>query len=270
MLRSILLIFFTSLFIYASCKKQLENDFKEGDKGSLELSFRNKVGDQDLVMNTASYKNAVGEEFTVTLFNYYISNIVLHTKDGHTYQLPKDSSYFLIRGEDSSHSIQLKNIPAGNYSALSFTLGVDSLKSASPVEERKGVLDPAGVGAGMYWSWHSGYIFVKMEGVSKVATSSDKKYRYHIGGFGGYSKPMFNNIKQIRLELPEGKLVRVRSASKKSPQVQIYADAARVMNGPMNISIAAKTTVMVHPFSVNIANNYASMFQLHDVLYSKK
>lgn len=270
MLRSILLIFFTSLFIYGSCKKELDSDFKPGDKGSLELAFQNKVGDQDLIMNTATYKNAVGEEFTVTLFNYYISNIILHKQDGTSYVLPKDSSYFLLRGEDPTHSILLKDIPAGNYSGLSFTLGVDSLKSASPVEERRGVLDPAGVGAGMYWSWHSGYIFVKMEGVSKVATSSDKKYRYHIGGFGGYSKPMFNNIKMIHLEFPEKKLVRVRTASKKSPQVQIHADAARVMNGPMNISIAAKTTVMVHPFSVNIANNYASMFQLHDVVYTKK
>ncbi len=263
MIRSIILIFFTSLFIYASCKKQLVANDK---KGNVEISFNNRIGEQPLEMATGQYKNATGESFTVTLFNYYISNIELQQSNGQVYIVPRDSSYFLIRGEDSLHNILLQDIPAGDYTSIRFTLGVDSLKSASPVAERTGVLDPAGAGSGMYWSWHSGYIFVKMEGVSNVATSSDKKYRYHIGGFGGYAKPMFNNIKKIEMPFPTGTKLHVGSSPKKRPRIEIYADASKVMDGPMNISIAAKTTVMVHPFSVNIANNYASMFSVHALL----
>lgn len=267
MIRSLILITISFLFTYASCKKQLEAN---NGNGRINIIFENRMGDQPLIMHSGHYKNAIGEDLTVSLFNYYISNIELLRSNGSVYTVPRDSSYFLIRGEDSLHQIVLNNIPAGAYNGIRFTLGIDSLKSASPVAERTGVLDPAGVGAGMYWSWHSGYIFVKMEGVSPVATSSDKKYRYHIGGFGGYSKPMFNNIKRIELPFPDGVKLMVRSSHKATiPQINMYVDALKVLDGPMNISIAAKTTVMVHPFSVNIANNYASMFTVHGIRNAK-
>ena len=64
------------------------------------------------------------------------------------------------------------------------------------VSQRTGVLDPSGAGADMYWTWNSGYIFFKMEGTSPAATGMGNSFMYHIGGFGGYSAPTINNIKQ--------------------------------------------------------------------------
>jgi radical SAM superfamily enzyme with C-terminal helix-hairpin-helix motif len=106
---------------------------------------------------------------------------------------------------------------------------------------------------------------LKMEGPSDVATSGDKKFRYHIGGFGGFSTPMFNNIKQISLTAPGTSVAEVRKGKAEAPHIHIMADASKVMNGPVNISISKNTTVMVSPFSVNIANNYVSMFSIDHI-----
>jgi len=249
----------------AACKKEAQPEFLPTDKGDLVVEFDNIVGGSDLQLNTGTYTNAVGEQFKISMLNYYISNIVLTREDGTTYALPKDSSYFLIKEENPSQEIKLNNIPAGNYTSIAFVLGVDSLKNTAPVGERTGALDPAGDGAGMYWSWNSGYIFLKMEGPADVATSADKKFRYHIGGFGGYSSTTINNIKKVNLTMPAGSSAQVRQNKPHAPHIHILADASKVMNGSTNVSIAANTTVMFNPYSVNIANNYAGMFSIDHV-----
>lgn len=253
------------MLLSASCKKESTPEFQAGDKGSLDIEFDNVVGSTNLQLTTGSYTNANGDAFTVTLFKYYISNIVLKNQDGTTYTVPKDSSYFLIDEAASSQLITLNNIPAGNYTGVDFVIGVDSLKCTAPLDQRTGALDPSAAAADMYWSWNSGYIFVKMEGVSTVATSSDKKFRYHIGGFGGYSSTTINNIKKASLTIPGNATAQVRKDKAENPHIHIMADASKVMNGSTNVSIAANSTVMFSAFSVNIANNYASMFTIDHV-----
>lgn len=248
-----------------ACKKEAQPEFLPGEKGKLVVEFDNIVGNQNLQLNTGVYTNASGEQFKISMLNYFISNIVLTNEDGTTYVVPKDSSYFLIKEENPTQEIELSNIPAGNYTGISFVLGIDSLKNTAPVGERTGCLDPAGDGAGMYWTWNSGYIFLKMEGPADVATSGDKKFRYHIGGFGGYSSATINNIKKISLPFAAGTRAEVRKEKAHGPQIHLLADAAKVMNGPTNISIATHTTVMFNDYSVNIANNYASMFSVDHV-----
>jgi hypothetical protein len=57
---------------------------------------------------------------------------------------------------------------------ISFYLGVDSALNCSGPQA--GALDPLN---NMFWTWHSGYIFFKLEGSS----SSLKKIEQHIGGY---------------------------------------------------------------------------------------
>lgn len=258
-MKSSILFLFSIVFVILAFKKA-DNESRPTKTGTLKISFNNKVGEAELDLNKSTYTNASGESFTISLFNYFVSNFVLIKEDGSEYIVPRDSSYFLIKESNPSQDIELKNIPIGAYVGIRFVLGVDSLKSASPVEERIGCLDPAAEASGMYWSWNSGYIFMKMEGSSSVATSSDKKFRYHIGGFGGYKSPMFNNIKRIELPFNQKKNLVIKKG--RHSTLMIKTDALKVMNGSMNLSIAAKSTVMVNPFSINIANNYANMFSI--------
>lgn len=258
---SILLLCSIVSFVHAQKTETNTNP----QEGKLKLVFDNIVADQNLQLNTGIYTNARGEKYNISLFNYYISNISLIRTDGSLYVVPRDSSYFLIKEENPSQTIVLNHIPVGKYKGVQFTIGVDSLKNTAPIEERTGVLDPAAAGAGMYWSWNSGYIFLKMEGYADSATSRDKKFRYHIGGFGGYSTPMFNNIKVVHLESPVAETANVSVNQIKPPVIHLLADASKVLTGFLDISFAEKPTVMVSPYSVNFSANYVNMFRIDHI-----
>lgn len=231
--------------------------------GSVEIQFDNVVGNQDLVLKDKTYTNANGDEFAVSLFQYYVSNFRLTRKDGSEYVVPQDESYFLIREQrPETQRIVLKNIPKGTYVGVSFVIGVDSLRSASDVSRRQGCLDVGGEGKDMYWAWNSGYIFVKMEGrspqVPMTGNRKDPVFMYHIGLFGGMGdKKTLNNIKAANLGFGTDK---VRVKTDDITRIGIKTDASKLLNGSTNVSIAANPSVMGGPYSKHIADNYATMF----------
>ena len=259
-----LLVFLTISLTILSCKTpDTDTSFNPDTTvapGQLRIAFDNVVGASDLKLNTGSYQNAVGESFTITKFNYFVSNIRLRKADGSEYVVPQDSSYFLIQEEKPiSQTITLPRIPAGNYTGLTFTIGVDSLRSLADISKRTGVLDP-GLNDGMYWEWNSGYIFMKLEGQSALApTTQNNTFFYHVGGFGGgyNGKKTINNLRTVAISF-NSDVAKVQVAS--MPTVQLTTDALKVFNGSTRLSIAAHSSVMFDPYSTNIADNYAQMF----------
>lgn len=254
------------LFTVGSCKKDnVDELISANETGSLKIEFDHLAGGSSLVLGN-NYVNAAGETMNFSMFNYYVSNFSLVKSDGSVYTIPKDECYFLIKEEGGENTeIELKNIPAGEYKEIRFLLGVDSLKSIAPASERTGVLDPAGDGAGMYWMWNSGYIFVKVEGTSPQApldsASNSNKFRYHIGLFGGYSSPTLNNLRTITLNSSD-----VAQVSKDiTPSCHVTVNILQMFTSPTNISVAAQPTIMVDSASAIIANNYQDMFFLHHI-----
>lgn len=260
------LLFALSLIIFASCKKEkAEPQYNDLNLAPLSIEFDNIVGGQNLYLNTGSYTNAANETFSVSLLQYFISNIKVKKADGTEYTVPQDSSYFLIKEGDASASEALVNVPEGDYTSLTFTIGVDSLRSTMDVSRRTGVLDPSGgMDDGMYWTWNSGYIFFKMEGLSSAAPldpSGQNKFRFHIGGFGGYSAPTVNNIRTVTLNLEERGIALVRKG--RNSNIHLLVDIGKVMDGSNQVSIAQNPTVMFSEFSLLISQNYSQMFR-HD------
>lgn len=261
---SLLLIAFVLLFTFQSCNKDKKSDFDPNEKGKLVLHFDNRAGAADLVLNTTTYTNALGQDFNISLFQYYISNIVLLNSDGSKYTVPQNNSYFLIKESNAATAeVVLNDIPEGNYSGVSFVIGVDSTRNTLPVGDRTGVLDPTAGGQGMYWSWNSGYIFVKMEG-NYDSASVQRPYKYHIGGFGGYSSVTINNIKTATLSFGS-KNAEVRKAKTAGPEVHFYVDALKVLNGTTNVDFMTNPVVMFSPYSVNISKNYEGMITVDHV-----
>jgi hypothetical protein len=255
------------LSVFGACQERVNPEFDMNDRGKLRIEFDNVVGAANMQLGGAQiYTNASGEQFNITMFNYFVSNIKLKTNDGREYVVPQDSSYFLIMESNrASQFVTLNNVPAGDYSEISFTIGVDSLRSTMDISRRTGVLDPANYShdtGGMYWSWNSGYIFVRMEGTSPQApadAAGNRRFRYHIGLFGGYNNPTINNVKSITRTF-NGDLAKVRKD--RTPEVHFVVDALKVFDGPAHrLSIAANSAVMASPFSANIANNYVEMFK---------
>lgn len=256
----------TALSLLWSCKKENTTPvINEATLAPLSVEFDNIVGAQNLVLNTVNYTNAAGESYNIQVLQYIVSNIKLKKADGTLYTVNPDSSYFLIKEADQATRFAKVKVPEGDYTALTFTLGVDSLRSTMDISKRTGALDPSGgMDDGMYWGWNSGYIFLKMEGISAQAPvdpTGNRKYRYHIGGFGGYSAPTINNIKTITIDLTARGIAQVRS--NKQANIHLFADISKVLGGTTTVSIAANPQVMFSDYSVHIANNYAAMFT-HD------
>ncbi|PWJ57660.1 hypothetical protein CLV98_106132 [Dyadobacter jejuensis] len=230
--------------------------------GELTLEYDNVVGNRDLALDTDTYTNAANEPFTVSTFNYYVSNIKFYKADGSSYVVPQDSSYFLIRESDpSSQEITFKNVPVGDYTAVEFMVGVDSLRSVSDVSKRIGVLDPA-YSEVMYWAWNSGYIFMKLEGESDVIDTPNGKYNFHIGLFGGYETKTLNNLKTVKVDFGEHK---ASVTGELSPQIHLLTDVEKIFSGSTTVSLAATPVVMTSDYSKNIAANYTSMFSLDHI-----
>ena len=238
-----------------------ENAPKE--KGSLAIVFNNYYGNEDLLLNT-DYVNPSNESFRISKLNYYVSNIKLKRTDGTEYIVPQDSSYFLIREDQvESQTVTLNRIPAGDYNAITFTIGVDSLRSTMGISKRTGVLDPAQGHDGMYWTWNSGYIFFKMEGISPAApTEQENKFYYHIGGFGGYDTPTLNNLRETTITLgADVAAVGVNS----TPNVHLKVDLNEFFGGPNPFSIEEYSLVMFSEFSKKVSENYVTMFKYNEV-----
>jgi len=268
-------LFFSLLFTFAACSKNDDPapEFEETNLAPLSVEFDNIAGERTLTFdNTGNpYKNAAGEAFTISKLQYFISNIKVTTAAGNAYTVPQDSSYFLINGADKSTRFAKVKVPEGDYTSLTFTVGVDSLRSTMPVDKRTGVLDPAAGGGnhdGMYWGWNSGYIFFKLEGNSAVISddasgdpTGKKQFKYHIGGFGGYSAPTINNIKTVTIDLTTAGIAKVRK--ERQSNIHLFADVMKVFNGKNSVSIAAHPNVMFSEFSGSIAENLKQLFK-HD------
>lgn len=249
------ILFFLSIGFY-SC----END--PVPTGRVKVEFDNIVGNKNLVLKGVTYTNASGEDFTVTSLKYYISNIKFSKSDGSIFTIPKDESYFLIKEDTkASQMISLPQVPYGEYTGIEFVVGVDSLKSVSPLEERKGVLDP-GNGEGMYWVWNSGYIFMHFEGTSQAAES--EKFNYHIGLYGGLNERTVNNNRTVKLNFGQPVVI----SESNSPEIHIMADILKLFDGPgTNLKIAETPSIMggQPQKAAQVADNYAQMFTIDHI-----
>ncbi|MCP9770656.1 hypothetical protein EGI22_22345 [Lacihabitans sp. LS3-19] len=254
---SIALVMGISIF-FAACEKS--DSIGPNDKNDLSMYFENMVGTEPITLGTKTYTSGAGEDFTITTLNYFISNISIKKRDGT--ELKFADQYFLVKETDeNSKTITLKDVPAGDYSSISFMVGVDSAKSVSDVSQRTGVLDPASYGTdNMYWSWNSGYIFFKMEGTSTKSTGAGNGYKLHIGGFGGMSAKTANNLRTITLPFgTDAAQVRKNIA----PEIHLGIDVLKVFGS--NVKIADKNEIMNPTLGIPVADNYKNMFDVEHI-----
>ena len=218
-------------------------------KGKLIIHFENYVGAKKLILDTVTYENQLGQSFTVTNFKYYISNIVLHGTDGKDHAA-KDA-YFLIKQDDeSTWTGTIEDIPAGDYKSISFMIGVDSLHNCSGAQS--GALDPAN---GMFWTWNTGYIFMKLEGKSPASKSPGNIFEYHIGG---YKEPT-NFIRTTTVAFAPEPL---HILGAKTTTLYMKTDASEILKNPKTIDFSKLSSVTDFHHAADIADNYIDMFSV--------
>lgn len=209
---------------------------------NITLQFHHFVGNRKLVLGD-SIQNIFGENMQVQKFKYYLSNFILVDQSGTKHAIP--NSYFLIDEADSaSMNIRLPT-NVSKISAIEFLIGVDSIKNCSGIQT--GVLDPM---AGMFWTWNTGYIFARLEGVSGASKSAGHHFTYHIGGF----KNGENAIRKIILPL---------NPKKQNEKIDIRVDINSWFRSAHELKIS-QTPVCHSPgeLALQFADNYANMFSI--------
>jgi len=250
-----LLLLVMPAMVLQSCKKD-EPVETTAISNNVSLVITNKVNGQVLDMAGGTYTNAFGNSFTVSKFKYYISNISFKKADGTQYIVPvqadKSTNYFLVdESVHASKTLTMAAIPEGDYNAVTFLIGIDSLRNVSGAQD--GALDPAN---DMYWDWNSGYIFLKMEGASPDA--SNNQLTFHIGGF----QPPKSTLRQVTLPLSaENITVRKNIA----PEIHLFANLEKLFEGPSVIDFSVQSAALNGPDAVRIADNYQYMFQIDHV-----
>lgn len=241
-----------AVFSFSACKKTGNEGLGSGsDTGQVYLEMFNVVGGSNLNLNNQWYKNANGDSFKVSKFNYYLSNIRLNNESGVAYTEP--NSYHLVEQPTGPGQIAFNmnsGVPVGAYTSITFMIGVDSTHNVSGAQE--GDLDPA---LGNFWSWNTGYIMLKFEGNSPKSPNPDGLVMLHSGGFSGANSVL--KTVTIPFETP---IVVTKS---QEPHVHLQADVLQMFKAPNGIDFSKIHTIHMPGANAKmLADNYAGMFSI--------
>ena len=139
------------------------------------------------------------ENFTVETFRFYLSDFIFYQNADLIFSV--NESYHLLDLAQPA-SLHLTFPKMSNFNKLTFNLGIDSLTNDAGA--RGGDLDPM---HGMYWTWQSGYINVKIEGTAANCPARNGEFQFHLGGFLSDNSAMqkikieAKNAEEIEIEL---------------------------------------------------------------------
>ena len=134
-------------------------------------------GNQTIVMGQA-YTTKANDTVRFDHIKCYISQLKLTQKDKVVYTLSKPVHLFDL---DKPESLTIKIDKPVLADAITFQIGLDSSIQVAGAKGQD--LDPTN---GMYWTWNTGYIILKVDGTSPTCPTRKHLFTYHIGG---YKKP---------------------------------------------------------------------------------
>ena len=94
---------------------------------SLNINFKHYVEGIELIANEMTYTNPSNENYSIQTLRYLISDITLHTSNGNETLL--DEIHFIDISIDSSLTLNIPQVNYQNYTSISFTMGLDSIKN---------------------------------------------------------------------------------------------------------------------------------------------
>ena len=154
---------------------------KDLEPGTVSLEVENAIGGQPLVLDQPLYTSAAGHTYSVSLFEYILTNLTLHHEDGTKVAI--DHAHYCNQDDHDTHHLAPNEIPAGRYTAISFTFGVDGAENVFGNLERTTEFDnmmwpmmmPMGDGV------TDRYHYMRFEG----RYGTDGVFRIHTGPSGG-------------------------------------------------------------------------------------
>jgi len=253
-----ILITLVIITFLGSCKKKEKEPITPAEtSGSMIVKFEHTFDGHEFELNSAYYfKNSNEDSLKFTKLLYNISNIKLKKTDGTIWEQP--TSYYLINYANAVAGIcefKIEGVPTGDYTEITYTIGVDSAANVSGAQT--GALDPTN---GMFWTWNTGYIFVKIEGSYKNVSSGS--FAYHIGGFKNATS---TNAIQTNVFSFGSTPATVNPNA--TPQIHLSVDLYNFFSGTgMTLQVPSiPTCMMPGTNAVNLSKNYVDMFTLEHV-----
>lgn len=212
-----------SLIVFSSCVKNEEINEYDTNEPIKKSTFRLEMDhywqslDNGFRLNNLYTLEKTKTQIQIHTLKYYISNIRLTNKQGMIWE--DQTAAYLVDASSLTHSIlTVKNVPVDDYTYLELQLGIDSIYNVSGAQEGALSLDK-----GMFWTWNTGYIFLKIEGQIEPNSNNKTNFSYHIGGFNEPHKA----LQTLRFKIDEsGMFVREFAV----PQIHITVDVARFWN----------------------------------------
>lgn len=143
------------------------------------LKLNHIYGANPFQLEPQNYTLPGGENLTFTRLAYLMSNFYLLNEQGDTVKL--NNHYGVIRVKEGRDTVSMRGVPAGTYTTLGFEIGLDdSVNFGNP--NKWGAYDALNpTNHNLYWGWAGGYIFMAIEGRTRVS-GKDQLVVYHLAG----------------------------------------------------------------------------------------
>jgi hypothetical protein len=169
-------IYILSCISFLACNVQTASNVQEQKQERLTIRINPKFGLDDFQLNT-SYSLSNQDSVRFEMLKFYISNIRLYDEEKLVWKM--ENSFHLVDYENIQSMTIACDVPTNlMYNQLKMDIGIDSATNVCGA--MGGDLDPT---LGMYWTWQSGYIHLKLEGSSSLCKSFKNEFQYHIGGY---------------------------------------------------------------------------------------
>ena len=180
------------LVFFSSCHKEKTVE--------LSILFAFEIDGQPMVQDVRQYVNEVGNQYEVNEVMYFLSDISLYKSDGSV--ITRNHIHYVDVDVPSTLEWDLGMVPAGDYSAISFTFGLDDSQNwtnhfVNPPE------------CNMSWPevMGGGYHYMKINGKWLASDGQVKPFNLHTGRGQIYDEEgnvteFVDNSFTVRLEKP--------------------------------------------------------------------
>jgi len=167
----------TGLFLFI-CASVLSIPTYAQQEAGIELNLT--INGESIKAGQSYYITSIKDSVQLEAVKFYISDVEVFRNKKKVGESKKKHQLIDI---EQPESLQLALQTDAKFNTIKFNIGIDSLTSVSGAFG--GDLDPTN---GMYWTWQSGYINVKIEGTASSCLARNNFFQFHLGG---YQEPFY-------------------------------------------------------------------------------
>ncbi len=142
----------------------------------LKMIFKPFFGSTRLSLDSI-YRVNTQDSIQFNNFKFYVSKVEL-LNTGKSVFKDEQLGHLIDASIKDAQEILLDVSANLHFDQVRFSIGIDSVTNVVGV--LGGDLDPT---TGMYWSWQSGYINIKLEGKSNMSSDRKSEFAFHLGGY---------------------------------------------------------------------------------------